>query len=117
MYVASVAWPRWSSGCLGCRVPATTPLARNADPGCLLVVGVGVVHAGRAHLVELPAVAGDGSGRSTTSRTSGPPKRVIYGSRARHAGYGVRKGSARAHTTCGRIGVRAITRAERAFER
>jgi hypothetical protein len=29
----------------------------------------------------------------------------------------VRGGSARAHTTCGRIGVRAITRAGRAFER
>src|SRR5688572_28329953 len=41
------------------------------------VVGVGEVDAGRAHLVELLAVAGDGSGRLTTSRTSGPPKRVI----------------------------------------
>ena len=41
------------------------------------VVGVGEVHGSRGHLGELLAVPGVGSGRSTMSRTSGPPKRVI----------------------------------------
>jgi hypothetical protein len=40
-------------------------------------VGVGAVDSCRTHLVELLAIPRDGSGRSTMSRPSGPPKWVI----------------------------------------
>ncbi len=82
------------------------------------VVGVGLLHAGGTHLAALLAVAGDGVGEVDGVEDLGAAESGdLYGSRARHAGYGVRRGSAWAHTTWGRIGVRAITRAGRAFER
>ncbi len=69
--------------------------------------------------MELLTVTGDGVGEVDEVEDLGPAEAgELHGSHAREArGRPPNGGGARAHTTCGRIGMRAITRPERAFER
>ncbi len=82
------------------------------------VVSISKVEAGRRDLVELPAVAGDGVGEADDVEDLGATEADLHGTHASEAqGRPPDEGSARTSTTCGRIGVRAITRPGRAFER
>ncbi len=83
------------------------------------MVSISETDAYRAHLVQLLSVAGDGVGEVDDVEDLGAAEAGdLHGTHAREVkGPPSERGQRSAHTTCGRIGMRAIARPERAFER